>query len=183
MTISNDQLGSMFSSQGGAAKQSAMAPNLNSWIMSTQMLGLGLQAYGTYVESQAKAEALEYNAYVAERDASIVEKHTKHEIHKAKTTQRKLLARQIAATAASGRSFSGSPLEVMARSESEALMDQRIIRENGARERGRLHGQAIMDRGAAVSTKRSGRNRAFAGLLTSGASIYAKSNQFKKRGK
>lgn len=173
----------MIISDDSNVKSNALMPNLNSWILQTQLLGLGLQTYGTYIESQVQAETLEYNAVIAERDVGIVEKYKKHELHKVRTEQRKLLAKQIAATAASGRSFSGSPLAVMARSQSEAQTDMDIVRSNAARSKGRLYGQAIFDRGSAETIEKTGKARAFSNLLVSGSNIYAKSNYFKKRGK
>lgn len=161
----------------------ATTPDLNSWIMGMGIAGLGLQAYGAYSEGEARAEALEYNAFVAEQDAKEVEKAKKHELHKSVTAQRKLLARQWAVAAASGRSMSGSPLDVMNRTESEALLDQSIIRSNAATAKGRLHGQAIMDRGQAESARKMGRAKSITGLFISGADYYSKTNYFKSKSK
>ena len=164
----------------GPAQATTPASSSDAWVLGAQMFGTILQSYGAYSEAQAKAETLEYNAMVAEKDALQVEKAKKHELHKARTAQRRLLAKQIVATASSGRQMSGSPLDVMARSEADAQTDQRIIISNSAREQARLYGQSAFGKGQAKSTKARGRGRAFANLMVGGANQYAKSNYFKK---
>jgi len=174
---------SLSANQPTQVQSTATTPNLDAYLLGAQMLGVVTQSLGAYMEGEASAATREYNASVAERDAEQVEKSKKHELHKARTSQRRLLAKQIAATAASGRQMSGSPLDVMARSESEALTDQEIIRSNAAMAKGRLYGQAEFEKGAAKTDKTLGRSKAFSNLLIGGSSSYAKSNYFKKRGK
>lgn len=161
----------------------ALQPDLNSWVLGLGALGLGLGAVGSYMEGEATAAALEFNASMAEIDAEQVEKAKEHELYKTKRARRKLLARQVAATAASGRSFSGSPLEVMARSESEALRDEAIIRSNAATAKGSLYAKATFDKARAKTEKKLAVSKSLSGLLISGSNMYAKSNYFKKRGK
>ena len=155
--------------------------NMDAYLLGANMFGTVLQAFGSYQESEAKAAALEYNAQVAEADARQVDKSKEHELHKSKTVQRRVLAKQIATAAASGRQMSGSPLDVMARTESEALTDQEIIRSNAASAQGRLYSQSANDKGRASSVKSQGRSRALSKLLLGGGSSYAKSNYFKKK--
>lgn len=168
---------------GSPATGTASTPNLNPWVAGLGIFGAGMQAYGSYQESQMKAEALEYNAFVAEEEAKQIEKAKEHELHKSMTAQRKLLARQVAATAASGRSMAGSPLDVMNRTESEALLDQSIIRSNAALSKGRAHGQAIMDKGSAKTTRSMGKAKSLAGLFISGTDYYSRTNYFKNKNK
>lgn len=135
--------------------------------MATALLGMGAQAAGTIQESRAKADAMEYNASVAANDAMLAEKSKQIELHKHKTATRNLLARQNAVIASSGRDYSGSPLDVLARSEAAAMLDESIIRMNATMKVSKLEGQSIMDRGAASATVGFGKSRATAKLLSS----------------
>lgn len=142
------------------------------------------QAYGTYQQAEQQAETMEYNALIAEKDAELVEKSKKLELHKAKTTQRKLLARQIAIMGATGRAFSGSPLDVIARSESEAMLDQFTIIENAEIAKGRLYGQAAIGRAGARGTRHIGRGSAVGTFGTTAASMaLSQADKKKTKGK
>lgn len=122
--------------------------------------GMGMQAIGQIQESKAKSATMDYNADVAAADAKLAEKAKTVELHKAKTRQRSLLARQNAVVAASGRDYSGSPLDVINRSEAEALLDQNIIALNANTAIGRLYGQVAIDRGSASAALHFGRSKA-----------------------
>ncbi len=124
------------------------------------LIGLGMDITGGLSEADEQAATLEYNATVAQLDAEQVEKQKGQELHKLKTAQRKLLARQIAVTAASGRDFSGSPLDVIARSESAFLLDAHILESNAALAKGRLYSEAIFSADRASATLSAGRTRA-----------------------
>ena len=167
----------------GNVAASAMHPNMNAFVLGAGMLGTVMQSFGAYQEGQATAAALEFNAFQAEEDVKQVEKAKQHELHKAKTKRKRLLARQIAATAASGRQTSGSPLELMARAETEALRDEGIIRSNAAMAKGKLYGQAAHDKSRAKTAKSLGTSKALSNLFIGGANTYAKSNYFKSKGK
>lgn len=167
----------------GNVAASAMHPNMNAWVLGLSMAGTLMQSVGAYQEGEATAAALEFNAFQAEEDAKQVEKAKEHELHKSKMNRRKLLARQVAATAASGRQMSGSPLDVMARAENEALRDEGIIRSNAARAKGKLYGQAAHDKSQAKMAKSLGRTKSLSNLLIGGATAYTKSNYFKSKGR
>lgn len=169
-------------SQSGPVTATPSQPNMDAFLLGAQLFGTVMQSYGAYQEGQATAAALEHNAMMAMKDAEQVAKSEKHELHKAKTEHRRLLAKQIAATAASGRQMSGSPLSIMARSESEAQRDQEIIRSNSANAQGRLYGEASFGKGRAAGVKASARTKSLTNLLIGGSSAYAKSNYFKKSG-
>lgn len=143
--------------------------NLDSWLLGAKLFGNTLESIGVYFEDKIQAETLEYNAFVAEREMLQLQKYKKQELHKAVTMQRRLLARQVAITAGSGRSFSGSPLDVMARSESEALIDQNIIRANTAAAMGRLGGRAIFERSSAEFAKKYALGKSLSSLMISGS--------------
>lgn len=130
-----------------------------------------MQAYGQIQESKAKAATMDYNADVAAADAKLAEKAKGVELHKAKTRQRSLLARQNAVVAASGRDYSGSPLDVINRSEAEALLDQNIITLNANTAIGRLYGQVAIDRGSASAALHFGRSKAGFQLATTAATF------------
>ena len=168
---------------GPPVQATAATPNLDAFLLGAQLFGTVMQSYGAHQAAEAEAATLEFNATIAEMDAKQVEKAMKQELHKAKTAQRRLLARQVANTAASGRQMSGSPLSVMARSESDAERDQEIIRSNAANAKGRLYGEATYTKAKAGTVKASGRTRGLSNLLIGGSTAYAKSNYFKKKGK
>lgn len=175
--------GSITASGPSPVQASASMPNMDAFLLGTQLSGIIMQSYGAYTAGQAEAATLEFNAQVAQMDIEQVEKAKDHELHKAKTAQRRLLARQVAAAAASGRQLSGSPLSVMARSESEAQRDQEIIRSNAANAKGRLYSEATFTQAKASAAKASGTTRSLSNILIGGSNAYAKSNYFKKRGK
>ncbi len=131
------------------------------------IVGSVTQIVGTMDEAQSRASAMKYNASVAASDAKIAEKAKGIELHKSRTARRKLLARQNAVIAASGRDYSGSPLDLIARSESEALLDESIIRLNADIKIGRLYGQVALERGSAKAALSLGRAKAGRQLFSS----------------
>lgn len=122
---------------------------------------IATQAYGTYSQGEAQKDAMEYNAMVAEYDIQRQEEHKEHELHKEKTRQRRLLAKQVNAAAASGRSFSGSPLDVIARSESDSLINQSIILSNVKAAKGRIYSQAASDKAYGSIARNTSRQKMF----------------------
>lgn len=138
------------------------------------MVGSITQIAGTLDEASSNASAMKYNAAVAANDAKMAEKAKGIELHKSRTARRKLLARQNAVIAASGRDYSGSPLDIIAQSESAALLDESIIRMNADMKIGRLYGQAALDRGSATSALNLGRAKAGRQLFSSASKFAMK---------
>lgn len=145
--------------------------------MTAIMLGIGLasSAAGSVEEGRQKASAMKYNARVAENDAKLAEKSKEIEIGKHRTAVRKLLARQNAVIASSGRSYSGSPLDIISRSESEALLDESIIRMNADVRISKLRSQSMLDRGSASAAASLGRAKAARSLAMAAGSFGKKS--------
>lgn len=139
-------------------------------------------AAGTIQSSQQQARAMEHNAFLAEQDAITLKKQEGYQLHALKTKYRDILAKQVAFAAASGRSLSGSPLDVIARSEADALIEQGILKSNTIMGVTKFQSEALMSRTQATSTKASGYIQSFSGLLSSD---FARSNYFKssKKGK
>jgi hypothetical protein len=151
-------------------KSTPMFPNVQEVLLATGIIGSATQAVGTYMEGKVKSEIQEYNAFVSEQDALQIDKSKKHELRKSRLARRKLMGRQIAFAAASGRSYSGSPLDIINRSESEALINESIIRSNSALAKGRASGQAIIGRQGAKSTKKMATSKSLSSLMSSTAS-------------
>lgn len=87
-----------------------------------------ISAVGQQKEGKAQKKALKHNAFIAQQNSDLIKKQTEQELHKAKTRRRRLLARQIAVAAASGRDISGgSPLAVIEASERAGILDEKII--------------------------------------------------------
>lgn len=135
--------------------------------MAASIIGSMAQAYGAVEEGKQKADAMKYNAAVAANDAKLAEKSKKIELHKHKTATRKLLARQNAVIASSGRAYSGSPLDVLARSESEALLDESVLRLNADMRINKYRNQSMMDRAGAGAALRLGRAKASRSIMSS----------------
>lgn len=131
-----------------------------------QMIGMGVSAYGERQQAKLQAANMEYEAYVAEQDAQNLEKAGELEKHKLRTAQRKLLARQVALAAASGRDISGgSPLAIMEASERAFLLDQQIISYNTARATGAKLAESQMVFGMSRSVNLGAKLGLYASLL------------------
>lgn len=157
-----------------------------SYLAVASIIGTMTQAYGQYAEAEQASEAMEYNSRVAEMDAQKVEKQKEFELHKLEGEKKRLLARQVATMAASGRSFSGSPLEVMARTEESFLTDASAIRYNATQSQARLYGEAAHQRGFGKAEKAIGTAKGFSTLstgITKTASAQSKGTKRKSFGK
>jgi len=146
------------------------------------LVGSITEGYGAIQEGNQTADAFSFNAYGNEQDALSIERSGEFKLHRAKTGARMLLARQVAATAASGRSYSGSALDVMARSERSALMDQEIIQGNTLRAAANKRAKAIMNKAAARNAVTAGYTKAFVGALQSSFAASSASAEGVKKG-
>ena len=104
----------------------------------TSAAGTGMQMKGQYeagkaAERQAKDEAAldEYNAKLAEREATESKEAAAYEESKFRKGAERLKATQRARYAKAGITFEGSPLDVMAQTASELEMDALMIRRGG----------------------------------------------------
>ena len=130
-------------------------------------IGAITQAYGAITEGLDKAVAHKQNAYLAEQDIEAIERRGEFDLDQSRREGRMLLARQVAITASTGRSFSGSALDVMARSERMSLQEQNIIDHNMRLAVAGKQNQARTARTEARIATRNGYAKAFTQLLNS----------------
>ena len=131
-----------------------------------QMIGQGLEAYGEYSETKTAAAELEYEGYIARQDAELIGEAGELELHKAKTDRRKLLARQVAIAAASGRDISGgSPLAIIEASERALVLDEQVIAFNTQIAVGRKLGEAELLFGTGRSLKKAAKLGLYMSIL------------------
>jgi len=110
----------------------------------------------------AEAQAAEFNALNAEREAGRAVEAAAFEERRFREDVRRFQGRQRAAAAAAGITLSGSPLELVAESARDAELDALAIRFSGDVESARLMSQAALDRlagrgaRAAAETARAG---------------------------
>lgn len=129
-------------------------------------VGAGVSAVGELQESRQQAEALEHNANIANQDARLVEARGEEELRKARRDRRRLLARQVAIAAASGRDIGGgTPLDIINRSQQELVIDENIIQFNTRTAASALRERAVQDFNLSKQVRTSGRVRAASGFL------------------
>lgn len=126
--------------------------------------GLGLQMKGQYeagkaAEAQAKSEAAwhEYNAQLAQREATEAQEAAAYEEKKFRKGGKRLKARQRALYAKAGVTFEGSPLEKMEETEYELTMEALNIRHGGQLGYQRYTAEAALKRMAGKSALLRGR--------------------------
>ena len=132
-----------------------------------------MTAFGAISEAHGKSTAYKSNAWMLEQDSIALERRGMLRLGQAKDSGRMLLARQVAAVAASGRGYSGSALDVMARSERTSLLEQQMIQEDIIYGKANLKNKAAMMRANASIAKSAGYANAVSSLLSSGASASA----------
>lgn len=90
--------------------------------------GEGFKGFGAFQAAEVRSGELEYDAYIAQQDARLIEKAGKLEQARVVTAGRRALARAIAIAAASGRDISGgSPLAVIEANERAFALDEQIV--------------------------------------------------------
>lgn len=143
--------------------------------------GIGLQVYGQYRAGQDAAAAAAYNAAIFQQEAAVVE--TKKGLTEAQYNRliRKLEGETVTAVAASGYDLSGSFLEVMNDSLTQANLDKQTELYN-------LEVEKAFKRSAAEEATRAGRRyvrtanvQAASTLLTQGNEWYQKYGGFGKK--
>lgn len=140
-----------------------------------QLIGGLTQAYAGLEAGKAEAESLEYDAYIAQQDAQLIEEAGEFELGKARTERRRLLSRQVAMAAASGRDISGgSPLAFIEAQERAALMDEQVISFNKNIAVGGKLSEAALLFGASSTVRNATRAGFYTSLLGVGAKAYKK---------
>lgn len=143
------------------------------------LAGTAMSAYGQIQQGQAaEAEAksqqnmANYNAKVAERDATAVEQKTRIEqIRQAKESERRLSTLNMNMGKAGVVSTSGTPLLLQATQSAEDELDNLMIGYEGAQEASRFRSQAGMYRAEGSMARERGRNAKTASYIGAGATL------------
>lgn len=136
--------------------------------MGATVAGGILQAYGQYQEGIAGRQAGEYNAQMAEQNATLSIQQAAEEERKLRVQNRKQIGDMRASYAASGVMFEGSPLDVLEENAATAELDALQIRHGGQVKAIGYRNDAIMSRFAGDNAYRAGRIGAAATLLNTG---------------
>lgn len=156
----------------GAGAASAIGPAI-------QVAGMAFSAYNAYKGGQAQARAYEqqaaYNAAVYQQQAAMIEQKKKITAEQYARERGRVKGAIVARTAGKGLTLSGSPLAVMADTESQLLYDQAISDYNVDVERNVAlsHAAYIQQQGAqqAALARSTGRTNAFQTILSSGGAL------------
>jgi len=87
------------------------------------LIGTGLQAVAQLRQGRIEQGTFEFNAAVQTQKAQLIKEKAKLDIERQRKRARRFIASQEAAFAAAGVRLTGSPLEVIADSEAELLLD------------------------------------------------------------
>ena len=148
-------------------------------LLITAMVGVGVTAYSQYKEGQDAAEAAKYNAKVSRRNAELeavaIEQSGAVEASQKRKEIKRLISTQKAKYGAAGIELTGSPLEVMIGTAAEGELDAQIIEYNAKREayatRYGAASQGIQYERAAEAYQTSGTLKAASTILTSASKI------------
>lgn len=143
--------------------------------------GTALSVYSQVQQSKEQKKWSEYNAAVAERDATAAQQTAEHEAgEKRKETQR-LLGRQRALYGKAGVTLEGSPLLMMEETASEGEIDALMIEREGKLLAGRYQSEAALSRMKGSAAQRAGYYGAGSSLLTgAGSAMSAYGTKVKK---
>ena len=142
--------------------------------------GLGMQMKGQYeagkaAESQAKSQNAwnEYNAQVAEREATEAQATAAYEEKKHRKAGERLKARQRVMVGKAGILPEGSPSEIMKETANELEIDALMIRRSGTTGAQRLRSEASLSRmtgRAALLKGRSAKRASYLNVASAGLS-------------
>jgi len=139
----------------------------------TGIAGTGLTAYGQYRAGQDAANAEEYNASIALKEAEIAKVKGKLDVDRQRKFARRFQAEQTVAIAKSGIAFQGSAFEVFKDSAEELELDALILEYNSAIEQSRAIDEADVRRASAKRIRSAGILGAATTVLTQSASFLA----------
>ena len=126
-----------------------------------------LSAYGSYAQGQDQADAYKYNSQAAQREAAYQKQRTKYLLTQHENETKKLKGYQkTGMTKAGVKSNTGTPLDVLKDTDTQAAIDANIIRYGGEIETSSALSEAKMYRSAASSATKAGWMGAGATILT-----------------
>lgn len=140
--------------------------------------GTAVSAVGAIAQGQQAADAAEFNAAVAQNEAIQARQEAAFQESQHRKRARSLLASQRAAVGASGTSFTGSPLSIMADSAAEAEIDAMMIRRSGTIAAANARARAAAERMDARAQRTAGLFNAGSSLLTGSVSVLDKHPEF-----
>jgi hypothetical protein len=137
-------------------------------IAGVTMAGAGQYQQGQALKSQSESEAaiLEYNAFVAEREAEGARMAAREEAEEFSREAERFKARQRALYGKSGVEFRGTPLTVLNEQATLLELDRLSILREGSISAARLKSQAGAYRMGAKSAKQRGRSAARGAALS-----------------
>jgi len=139
----------------------------------TGIAGTGLQAYGQYKAGQDAANAEEYNASIALKEAEISKQKGKLDADRQRKYAKKFQAEQVVAIAKSGIKFGGSAFEVFKDSAEELELDALIIEYNSAIDQSRSIDESDVRRANAKRLRSAGIFGAATTVLTQSSTFLA----------
>ena len=142
-------------------------------LLATAVIGMGVSAYGSYREGQDAAEASKYNAQVSREEAQMTEASGALDAERQRKQVSRLIGTQKAGYAGAGVELTGSPLDAMIYTAAEGELDAQIIEYNTKIKARGAMSQAEYDEKLAGTYQRSGLLKAGGTLLTQGSQIGA----------
>jgi hypothetical protein len=137
------------------------------------LAGGGLKAYGELEQADAQSRAYDYNANIAEENATQALAISAQNERRQRIQGKKEIGSMVAAYGASGVTTEGSPMEVLADSIANAELDALNVRFSGQSKAINLRNEAAYGRYQAREAKRMARISAAASLLGAGGKSYS----------
>lgn len=136
--------------------------------MPIMALGGIVGAIGSIQQGNAAKEAAEYNAFLADRNAILVEKQTAEEERRLRVQSRKELGGMRAGYGASGVTSEASVADIMEESAATAELDALTLRYGGQMQAQAYRETAGIERRAGANAQKAGYMNAASSLLLSG---------------
>lgn len=130
-------------------------------------------AIGSVQQGNAAKSAANYNARVAENNATLARQQAAAQEEQHRRLARRQLGQMRAAYGASGVTMEGSPLDILAQSAKDAELDALNIRYGGELKAQGLESEAVLERYRGESAQRAGYMGAATGLLSGASKIMA----------
>lgn len=143
--------------------------------------GSSIKAFGQAKEAEEQAKSLEFNADVTRKQADLVRTASKVNIFRKRKQAKAFASQQQALFAKAGVGFSGSVLDTIEESASNAELDILLEEFNSESQASRLESEALRERSLASSTRSAGKVRAGATLLKAGFQAGKESGFFQKK--
>lgn len=138
-------------------------------------VGTAVSVAGSLSQANAARAAGDYNATLAETNASLSRVQAAEQARRYGVSARKQLGAMRAAYGASGVTMQGSPMDVLGESAYTAALDSLTIRQGGEANASAYESQAVLDRLQGKSQQQGGYYSAASELLKGGYQTYSMS--------